>query len=242
MKQMESCHILSSKKLSLPSRDRKHYAGSTTGDLISNVHMPAWPSEWQLPWKEKKELLGKKHMIAVGGKTQNKEEEKQNSRSSNGLEPVCYHSPPYELCDELIHDFFAKIIIDLTPLDGRMVGYVGVAFNPEHQRLLEDRLLALLEKEMTNPESSLFSSAYSEAVGGSGQAPVNQTAKPKAKVKAKAKAKGKAKPKAKAKAKAKQTKDEQEEGEEENDEDEEDDVWDPLGDDDDDDEEDNGDK
>jgi hypothetical protein len=120
MKQMESCHILSSKKLSLPSRDRKHYAGSTTGDLISNVHMPAWPSEWQLPWKEKKELLGKKHMIAVGGKTQNKEEEKQNSRSSNGLEPVCYHSPPYELCDELIHDFFAKIIIDLTPLDGLM--------------------------------------------------------------------------------------------------------------------------
>ena len=95
---------------------------------------------------------------------------------------------------------------------------------------------------MTNPESSLFSSAYSEAVGGSGQAPVNQTAKPKAKVKAKAKGKGKAKPKAKAKAKAKQTKDEQEEGEEENDEDEEDDVWDPLGDDDDDDEEDNGDK
>ena len=122
------------------------------------------------------------------------------------------------------------------------IGYVGVAFIPEHQRLLEDRLLALLEKEMTNPESSLFSSAYSEAVGGSGQAPVNQTAKPKAKVKAKAKAKGKAKPKAKAKAKAKQTKDEQEEGEEENDDenDEEDDVWDPLGDDDDD--EDNGDK
>ena len=117
------------------------------------------------------------------------------------------------------------------------IGYVGVAFNPEHHRLL-----ALLEKEMTNPESSLFSSAYSEAVGGSGQAPVNQTAKPKAKVKAKAKGKGKAKPKAKAKAKAKQTKDEQEEGEEENDEDEEADVWDPLGDDDDDDEEDNGDK
>ena len=114
------------------------------------------------------------------------------------------------------------------------IGYVGVAFNPEHHRLL-----ALLEKEMTNPESSLFSSAYSEAVGGSGQAPVNQSAKPK--VKAKAKGKGKAKPKAKAKAKAKQTKDEQEEGEEENDEDEEDDVWNPLGDDDDD-EEDNGDK
>ena len=249
LKQMESCHILSSKRLSLPSRDRKHYAGSTTGDLISNVHMPAWSSEWQLPWKEKKELLGKKHMIAVGGKTQNKEEEKQNSRSSNGLEPVCFHSPPYELCDELIHDFFAKIIIDLTPLDGRMawaalrnrVGYVGVAFNPEHQRLLEDRLLALLEKEMTNPESSLFSSAYSEAVGGgSGKAPVNQTAKPKAKVKAKAKGKGKAKPKAKAKSKAKQSKDEQEEGEEEKDDndEEDDDVWDPLGDDDDDNEED----
>ncbi|CAL1174054.1 unnamed protein product [Cladocopium goreaui] len=212
LKQMESCHILSSKRLSLPSRDRKHYAGSTTGDLISNVHMPAWSSEWQLPWKEKKELLGKKHMIAVGGKTQNKEEEKQNSRSSNGLEPVCFHSPPYEHCDELIHDFFAKIIIDLTPLDGRMawaalrnrVGYVGVAFNPEHQRLLEDRLLALLEKEMTNPESSLFSSAYSEAVGGGSG------------------------------------KDEQEEGEEEKDDndEEDDDVWDPLGDDDDDNEED----
>ncbi|CAK9001222.1 Uncharacterized protein SCF082_LOCUS6841 [Durusdinium trenchii] len=172
LKQMEGCHIFTSKKLSLPSRDRKHFAGSTTGDLIANVHMPPWSSEWHLPWKEKKELLGKKHQILVGGKTHDKDDgDKQNSRSRNGSEPVCYHSPPYELCEELIHDFFVKMIIDLTPLDARMawaalrnrVGYVGIAFNPEHQRLLEERLLTLLEKDMKDPESPLFSAAYAEA-------------------------------------------------------------------------------
>lgn len=257
LKQMEGCHIFTSKKLSLPSRDRKHFAGSTTGDLIANVHMPPWSSEWHLPWKEKKELLGKKHQILVGGKTHDKDDgDKQNSRSRNGSEPVCYHSPPYELCEELIHDFFVKMIIDLTPLDARMawaalrnrVGYVGIAFNPEHQRLLEERLLTLLEKDMKDPESPLFSAAYAEAVGsvsnptgqGDDQKPqrdVDPKAKPKPKGKPKAKPKPKAKDKKKPKAKAQQAKEEEQEEEEEEEnaenvenEDEEE-VWDPLADD-----------
>ncbi|CAL1145789.1 unnamed protein product, partial [Cladocopium goreaui] len=110
---------------------------------------PPW-----LPWAFVSELCKKRAAVSAWNIT---------SQTGSVLEPVCYHSPPYELCDELIHDFFAKIIIDLTPLDGRMA---WAALRNRHHRLL-----ALLEKEMTNPESSLFSSAYSEAVGGSGHAP-----------------------------------------------------------------------
>ena len=52
--------------------------------------------------KAKKELLREKHQILVGGKTEHGDEEKQNSRSTNGTEPVSYHSPPLELYEELL--------------------------------------------------------------------------------------------------------------------------------------------
>ena len=174
LKQIEWCHVLSTKKLSLPVKERLHYAGSTNGDLICNVHLPGWNEEWQLPWKMKKDLYGKKHLIAVGSKTEGADDQTPYAdRRNNGKEPVCFHSPPEEFYAELIHDFYVKLILDLTPSDGKMavsaiksrVGYVGVCYNPEHQSLLEERLLEVLEMEMRNSGSSLFSAAYCEAVG-----------------------------------------------------------------------------
>ena len=247
IKQMEQCHVLSAKKLTLPSRDRKHFDGSTTGDLITNVKMPSWTEEWQLDWKTKKELLGKKHQILVGGKTEFKDEEKPNDRASNAKEPVSFHSPPLELYEELLHCFYAKMVFDLTPLDARFayaalrnrVGYVGVAYNPEHERLMEERLMFLLEKDMRDSTSPLFSAAYSEAVGvqtaatpePAPKAKPQAKPKPTPKTKTKAKAEPKCKPKQKPKPKPAPVpvpEDDEGEGAQEEQEDEEDEVWDPL--------------
>ena len=247
IKQMEQCHVLSAKKLTLPSRDRKHFDGSTAGDLITNVKMPSWTEEWQLDWKTKKELLGKKHQILVGGKTEFKDEEKPNDRASNAKEPVSFHSPPLELYEELLHCFYAKMVFDLTPLDARFayaalrnrVGYVGVAYNPEHERLMEERLMFLLEKDMRDSTSPLFSAAYSEAVGvqtaatpePAPKAKPQAKPKPTPKTKTKAKAEPKCKPKQKPKPKPAPVpvpEDDEGEGAQEEQEDEEDEVWDPL--------------
>ena len=203
-------------------------------------------------------MLTKKHIIPVGGKTKDKEEEKMNDRMKNTLEPVAYHSAPLELYEELLHDFYAKFVVDLTPLDGRFayaalrnrIGYIGIAYNPEHQRLLEERLLSLLEADMRNSESPLFSASYCEAVGcesNKSKPKLKPNPKPKkpgqedeqgqAEPKKRPRGKGKAKAKAKTKnnegegeedPQPKKLKTGQEDEEEEEQEDEE--VWDPLGD------------
>ena len=254
LKQIEWCHVLSTKKLSLPVKERLHYAGSTNGDLICNVHLPGWNEEWQLPWKMKKDLYGKKHLIAVGSKTEGADDQTPYAdRRNNGKEPVCFHSPPEEFYAELIHDFYVKLILDLTPSDGKMavsaiksrVGYVGVCYNPEHQSLLEERLLEVLEMEMRNSGSSLFSAAYCEAVGCRtalalpGEEELkkkNPKPVPKKKAKAKPKAKSTRKRGSRAAEKDKEPADDDDKNNDDDEnqggeeEDEEEDVWDPFND------------
>ena len=52
LKQIEYCHILSHAKVTLPDRKRLHYKGSSVGDLIQDVELPApdGPNEWQMQW------------------------------------------------------------------------------------------------------------------------------------------------------------------------------------------------
>ena len=69
LKQIEGAHIVASLKIGLPTRPRKNYAGTSAGDTILDIEMPNLTSEWHISWKEKKTLLGKKHLIPVGGKT-----------------------------------------------------------------------------------------------------------------------------------------------------------------------------
>ncbi|CAE6960417.1 unnamed protein product [Symbiodinium sp. CCMP2592] len=162
--------------LSLPARERKHYGpGSSTGDLISGVDLPKLSTEWCLPWQQKKTLYGKKHLIAVGGKTETTEETEKSDmdRLGNKPEPVCFHSMPGAFYSELMHSFWAKMVIDLTPGDGRFtfealkarVGYMGITFTPEHSQFLEEHLLDLMKLEMCDTASPLFNSEYAAAVG-----------------------------------------------------------------------------
>ena len=253
VKQLETCHVLAPKKLQLPSRARRHYDGSSTGDMIYGVPLPRLADEWHLPWKQKKTVYGKKHIIPVGGKTVDGDEPKEMNRQQNAEEPMCYHSPPLELYEELLNQYFAKLVIDMAPSDGRMawaclrnrVGYVGITYNADHQSALEERLLRLLEKEMSLAGSAMYNSAYAAALRGYSAAESadenEQEPQPKPKPKPKAKNKPKAKPKtANPKPKTKGTKAKQagagtkadddlpmEDPEEEPDDDE---VWDPLAD------------
>ena len=89
LKQMERRRIVSTKKLGLPTRQRKRYAGSSAGELIQEIHLPNFAEVWQLPWKTTCGLLSKRHRILVGGKTRDSGDDKIGNR--NGEEPVCFH-------------------------------------------------------------------------------------------------------------------------------------------------------
>ena len=205
LKQLEQCHIITPTVLKLPQRARKHYPGSTNGDLVQGVVLTKLQDEWQLPWQEKKRLYGKKNLIAVGGKTDGAAEGSKTvlgDRANNAPEPVCFWSLPPEWYDEVIHSFFAKLVLDLTPLDAKFalcalrnrVGYVGVAFNADHVKLMEDRLMSHLKKEMKDSASPLFNAAYAEAVGARVPATSSESPNPKAKAKPKPKPVPKPKP------------------------------------------------
>ena len=184
LKQVEWAHVLSTKRLSLPCRARKHDPGSSTGDLIQGVAAPAISDEWSIPWRDKKAIFGKKNLIPVEGKTETTEETEKSDmdRLRNKPKPVCFHSMPSAFYAELMIRFWAKLVIDLTPLDGRFafealkarVGYVGLTFTPKHTAFLEERLLAPMQQDMLDSSSTLFKSTYAEAMGVKAEASIKQ--------------------------------------------------------------------
>ena len=246
LKQLETAYVLANYKLKLPCRDRKNFTGTSAGDVISNIVLPKLSSEWMVEWKDKKEMLTKRHIIAVGGKTEGGEDEpRKDDRLKNKKEPVCFWSAPMELYDEYIHILFAKLVVDLTPSDRfafvclrNRVGYVGITFGQVHSEKLENRLLEMLEKDMQDSRSPLYSAAYCKALqksanpAGSADGDGDRNPKPKPKPKPKPETKPKPKPKGKGK---KRNAKEAGVGEEEEEEevtggggDDDDEVWDPL--------------
>ena len=131
------CSCVSAKKLTLPSRDRKHFDGSTTGDLITNVKMPSGAEEWQLDWKTKKELVGKKHQILVVARLNIRMKRSQRTERATRRSQCPSTAHPWSFTKSCSIVFCAKIVFDLTLLDARFayaalrnrIEYVGMAYN-----------------------------------------------------------------------------------------------------------------
>lgn len=174
--QIEWCHMVAHARVCLPERRRKHYGGSTSGDLIAGLEVPDLSTEWQVSWKQKKALYGKKNLIPVGGKTKGAEEGEDDTperKTDTTILPVCFHGMPINFYNEMIHTFYAKAVVDLTPLDGKFawaslqqrVGYIGICFTDEHAELLYGHLRDLMRAEMGDPSSKLFNKEYAKSTG-----------------------------------------------------------------------------
>ena len=115
LKQIEWCHIISHSRISLPERAWKHYPGTNCGDTLVGVKLPQTDasSVWKLTWEEKKALYGKRHLIAVGGKTEGASDKNNGAimsrRTATALEPVCYHPFPEELYASLLTGFLSSL-------------------------------------------------------------------------------------------------------------------------------------
>lgn len=167
--QTEWVHIVSDSRICLPSRKRLHFAGSTVGDIITGVEVPAVATEWHMPWGSKKEYYGKKMLVAVGGKTEVAAEDKQAvAKTSSTMVPVAYHLMPDKYYDEMIHTFFAKCVIDLTPESGKFgwcclknkTGYVAITTGEPMSIALRGHWVDLLKEEMSIPGSKVYNAGY----------------------------------------------------------------------------------
>ena len=95
----------------------------------------------------------------------------------------------------MLHDFFVKAVIDLTPGPGKFAqaaldsrsGYVGICFTEEHAAALDTMLCNYVLKQMACESSGLYNPRYAKDLG------LQQDPAPKAAAKGKAKAKAKAK-------------------------------------------------
>ena len=166
--------MLAHSKICLPERVRKHYAGTTSSDTIMGVDAADPDKDWTMSWADKKALYGKKNLIAVGGKTKGAHPDDVVERKTDSTQvPVTHHGMPPAWYDEIIHMFYCKAIVDLTPLDAKFawqavinrVGYVGIAFTEEHKTMLYKRLVELMKIEMCQTGSKLYNAMYAKAAG-----------------------------------------------------------------------------
>ena len=103
--QVEWAHVASCNKISLPSRKRLHYPGTTLGDVIYGVTMSASKDEWHMSWGDKKLFWGRKQLIAVGGKTDVASDDKPKVRTDETMFPVCHWNMEDKFYYELMHTF-----------------------------------------------------------------------------------------------------------------------------------------
>ena len=172
LQQIEWVHMLAHSRISVPERRRKHFDGSTAGDLINGIELPELGKEWHVTWKDKKAMYGKRNLIAVGGKTEGIQGEAERKTDSTVV-PLSYHGMPIIFYKELLHMFFVKCVLDMTPLNAKFawacleerVAYVGVAFTKEHMDKIYLHLAELVKSAMADPGSKLFNKEYAKAVG-----------------------------------------------------------------------------
>ena len=247
LKQVEWAHIAANSRISLPERAWKHHPGTNCGDALVGIDLPLIDSDsvWKMEWRHKKTLYGKKHFIAVGGKTEGAEKSSGgviNKRTDDSIEPVCYHPFPATFYEDILHGFFVKLVYDLTPADDTLtwvclqqrVACISVCYTDAHAELLHDRLLQRLKVAMGDVSSKLYNAAYAVAIGkktlptpAAAAAAKACGGKPKAKPKPPAGPKAAGKSKAKAKA-AKAACDDVSEPEDVAEDEDDDEVWDPL--------------
>ena len=159
IKQLETCHIISKGKVSIPERSRQHFPGTNCGDTLTDVNIPHPDDVWRL---SKKALCGKTEVDGPHEK-----------RSPETIEPVIYHPMPSKFYSQLLDDFYVKRVIDLVACDGMFayaclkhrVGYVGICFTQEHASLLEEMFIAKLKVDMAVVGDPLYNPQYAMAIG-----------------------------------------------------------------------------
>lgn len=128
------------------------------------------PSVWSASVRVKKEIYGKRFRIAVGGKSGDSKPEKRNDTDT---EPVFFWAMPGAFYEELLHRFFGKVVLDLTPGPGTFgeialkhrIGYYCLAMSEKHAVELEKKFRMAVLKYLCEEGCPLYNPKCAEAFG-----------------------------------------------------------------------------
>ena len=175
--QTERLYIVTRHALSVSTKDKRKFPGTTIGNVVGPIALPDVDSLWTLTFEEKKRFLGDARVIVAGrGSSSDSENDDENDddmeensqqkkkqrkqRLNSDREPFCYHGLPIELMEEalaMVVDDVSRVqgVVDFTPGDGPMaqlcirecVRYLGVCHTQEMVDGLYKRLIDLTWKE-----------------------------------------------------------------------------------------------
>lgn len=186
--QLQNLIMVSKSALNFNLHERLHTEGSTNrGNVIGPLDMDPLDDHtttWRMKVADKFTLLGRHGpKIPVGGPGEPEPDdmqdvkEKHKPRDKKSEEPFLFHSMPTKLFQELIHATDAVAIIALAA-DGKAamatleerIPFAGLAFTPDHAKLLSKRLERQVFQKYQDPSSKLYQSGLSQILGGA-QAP-----------------------------------------------------------------------
>ena len=196
--QIERCHvILSPDACQLPHRDNKHFAGTTSGSVFTNVPAPPEEALWKMTVSQKKAFWGDARTSDPGEDSK----AKYPPRSDTDVEPLNYWQMPKEVYEEILWRMQAKAVIDLTPsVDALPVAcleqsimYLGLCFTEAGVELFKRRLSSVIFSRFLDEASPLYKPQLAQTVnaikgqGEGGPAP-DRAPKPKGRTRNKNKA------------------------------------------------------
>jgi hypothetical protein len=180
--QLQQMKLLTRWPLSMPTKKRKHYDGSNKGDLMGPVHLTDWSSSWSGTYDEKLEVYGRTHRIAVGGATDEDDNEDEDAdamcdlktidrHTTDGKEPMFYHGLPQEFYEDLFTSYCIRHCIHLTAGDGSAAkaamslrrGYLGICMTDEHMDKLYHHLTSWMLLQMSDANSPYYQSDMKNA-------------------------------------------------------------------------------
>ena len=174
--QTEKMHLVTSEPIRVAKKPRLHFDGSNKGEIIAPVVAVDWNDErvWTATYEAKKTIYGRSNRHAIGGNTPGAEAGESSyrgrKREKDDLEPVCFHSHPYVVDEEILHDYPIKAIMHLTPGDGSMalaairkrIPFVGVCWTEEHKSGLTTHLEKQIFIAMQTEDDDLYEPALVE--------------------------------------------------------------------------------
>ena len=168
--QVEMMTMVSRSALNLPERQGKHYNTSNKGTVLGPVALTRPETEWQATVKDKREIYGKRFRIAVGGRVDG---EVSKRRNDGDLEPTFFFTLPLQFFEELLHLYFVKSVIDLTPGSGifgeaairNRCGYFCIAMSERHALELDKRFRLAALRFMCEEGCPVYNPKCAEAFG-----------------------------------------------------------------------------
>lgn len=167
MAQSEHLILVSAGTLTLPEREGK-LGGTNRGTLIGPIMTPSIEDEWKATVKRKRDIYGKRHRVAVGGKV-----EGSARRKDEDVDAVFHFASPPALYEDLLHRFFVQSVLDMTPGSGvfaatcasKRVGYFGICMTEQHKTELQRRVVISTLNSMMTQGSDIYDPKAASALG-----------------------------------------------------------------------------